>query len=124
MGIIARRSAMRVNERRKSNRCLGHGSSLRQSGGPSGSTEWKQTTKTRFKKSSARKREDSVLKQSSNAGMTFDEYVAAIRKIAVNDGIVAHESYWYPQVWRSLFENGLTPLEAWDHERNPALYAM
>jgi len=56
--------------------------------------------------------------------MTFDEYVAAIRKIAVNDGIIAHESYWHPQVWRSLFENGLTPLEAWDHERNPALYAM
>ena len=36
--------------------------------------------------------------------MTFEEYIAAIRKIAVNDGIVAHESYWYPQVWRSLFE--------------------
>jgi hypothetical protein len=66
----------------------------------------------------------SALKQSSRAAMSLEEYVAVIRRIGLNDGVVAQESYWHPEVWRSLFENGLTPSEAWDHERNPALYAM
>jgi hypothetical protein len=56
--------------------------------------------------------------------MTLEEYVAAIRRIAVSDGIVAHDSYWYPQLWRRMFENGFAPSEAWDYERNPALYSM
>ena len=56
--------------------------------------------------------------------MTLEEYAAMIRTIAANDGIVAHESYWSPQLWRRAFENGFTPLDAWDHERNPALNAM
>jgi hypothetical protein len=56
--------------------------------------------------------------------MTLEEYTAAICSIASNDGIVTHESYWSPQSWQRAFENGLTPSDAWDHERNPALKAM
>ena len=56
--------------------------------------------------------------------MTLEEYTAAIRSIASNDGIVTHETYWSPQSWQRAFENGLTPSDAWDHERNPALNAM
>ena len=72
----------------------------------------------------ARPSEGGALRLSPSAGMSLEEYVAVIRRIAVNSGVVAHKSYWNPQVWRRLFENGLTPFEAWDHERNPALYAM
>jgi hypothetical protein len=77
-----------------------------------------------MQRSLARPSKGSALKKYSNAGMTLEQYVAVIRRISVNDGIVAHESYWNPNVWRRLFENGLMPFEAWDHERNPALYAM
>jgi len=71
----------------------------------------------------ARQSKLKVLKKSSNPGMTIEEYVATIRRLAIDHGIVAHESYWYSQTWRRLFE-GFTPSEAWDYEQNPALYAM
>jgi hypothetical protein len=56
--------------------------------------------------------------------MTLDEYTAVIRKLASNDGVVAHDSFWAPQMWRARFDNGLTPEEAWDRERHPALGAL
>jgi hypothetical protein len=56
--------------------------------------------------------------------MTLEEYTAAIRSLAAGDGVVAHETYWSPHIWRSRFEDGLTPSDAWDHERNPALAAL
>ena len=56
--------------------------------------------------------------------MTLEEYATAIRTLAASDGVVAHETYWAPHIWRSWYENGLTPSDAWDHERNPALCAL
>ena len=56
--------------------------------------------------------------------MMLEEYAALIRTLAANDGIIAQESYWTSELWRRAFENGFTPLDAWDHERNPALNAM
>ena len=56
--------------------------------------------------------------------MTLAEYAAVIRTLAANDNIIAHESYWKSELWRRAFENGLTPFDAWDHERNPALNAL
>lgn len=56
--------------------------------------------------------------------MTLEEYISAIRAMAMDEGIFAHETYWAPDVWQKRFENGLNPSEAWDHERHPALGAL
>ncbi|MEQ1576479.1 MAG: hypothetical protein ABL894_02395 [Hyphomicrobium sp.] len=56
--------------------------------------------------------------------MTLEEYIAAIHGLAANDGVAAQESYWTPGVWRGKFENGLSPSDAWDQVRHPALSAL
>lgn len=56
--------------------------------------------------------------------MTLEEFIAAIHTLASGDGVVAHESFWMPQNWCGKFENGLTPSDAWDQVRHPALSAL
>jgi hypothetical protein len=56
--------------------------------------------------------------------MTLEEYAAAIRAIAITQGILASDAYWSPKAWQARFRDGLSPSDAWDHERNPALNAL
>jgi hypothetical protein len=56
--------------------------------------------------------------------MTIAEYIAELRAIARAEGVVADDGYWSVAKWIASFSNGLTPLDAWDEERHPALRAM
>lgn len=56
--------------------------------------------------------------------MTIDEYVAEVRALAVAEGMVTDERFWASRHWHERFANGLSPADAWDEERHPALRAL
>jgi hypothetical protein len=56
--------------------------------------------------------------------LTIDDFIAAVRAIAMADGVAADDAYWRADAWRARYADGLAPAEAWDVERHPALRAL
>lgn len=56
--------------------------------------------------------------------LSIDDFIAAVRALAMADGIAADDAYWSAGIWRVRFIDGLAPDDAWEIERNPALRAL
>ncbi len=56
--------------------------------------------------------------------MTLHEYIEAIRALAAAEGDLGNEGYWSSSHWQQFLADGLTPDDAWDLEKNPALRAL
>ena len=56
--------------------------------------------------------------------MTIDSFIAAIRDIAIEEGLIADGAFWTPRQWHEMFEGGFSPADAWDAHKHPALRAL